>query len=250
LVNDPMQAVWFVVMFLVIQQIEGNLIYPKVVGNSIGLSGMWVIAAISIGGDLFGVVGMLLMIPFFWKIADTEKFRFKFPFLVTLLSFCSNACMLTPGLYAMGISGAGRTLNIVKLWFVLLVFVNEAYWLGYLKRKLGNKFPEKRIDVRIWTSGILILIFIAFAANVERRAFDYSSYAAYVSLRSGEASQYHKEHQDRVELLTGEEKVVELKPFSVKPYLLYFDDITTNIYDWRNTAVARWYGKEIVWLRE
>ena len=64
LVNDPMQAVWFVVMFLVVQQIEGNLIYPKVVGNSIGLSGMWVIAAISIGGDLFGVVGMMLMIPF------------------------------------------------------------------------------------------------------------------------------------------------------------------------------------------
>ena len=64
LVNDPMQAVWFVVMFLVVQQIEGNLIYPKVVGTSIGLSGMWVIVAISVGGDLFGIVGMLLMIPF------------------------------------------------------------------------------------------------------------------------------------------------------------------------------------------
>lgn len=64
LVNDPMQAVWFVIMFLVVQQIEGNLIYPKVVGTSIGLSGMWVIVAISVGGDLFGVVGMLLMIPF------------------------------------------------------------------------------------------------------------------------------------------------------------------------------------------
>lgn len=63
LVSDPMQAVWFVVMFLVVQQIEGNLIYPKVVGTSIGLSGMWVIVAISVGGDLFGVVGMLLMIP-------------------------------------------------------------------------------------------------------------------------------------------------------------------------------------------
>lgn len=64
LVNDPMQAVWFIVMFIIVQQIEGNLIYPKVVGNSIGLSGMWVIVAISVGGDLFGIVGMLLMIPF------------------------------------------------------------------------------------------------------------------------------------------------------------------------------------------
>lgn len=64
LVNDPMQALWFILMFIIVQQIEGNLIYPKVVGNSIGLSGMWVIVAISIGGDLFGIVGMLLMIPF------------------------------------------------------------------------------------------------------------------------------------------------------------------------------------------
>ena len=63
LVNDPMQAVWFVVMFLVVQQIEGNLIYPKVVGNSIGLPGMWVLVAVTVGGDLMGVGGMLLMIP-------------------------------------------------------------------------------------------------------------------------------------------------------------------------------------------
>ena len=63
LVEDPMQAVWFVVLFLVLQQIEEHLIYPKVVGNSVGLPGMWVLVAVGIGGDLMGVVGMLLMIP-------------------------------------------------------------------------------------------------------------------------------------------------------------------------------------------
>ena len=63
LVNDPMQALIFVAMFLVLQQLEGNLIYPKVVGNSIGLPGMWVLVAVTIGGDLMGVVGMFLMIP-------------------------------------------------------------------------------------------------------------------------------------------------------------------------------------------
>lgn len=63
LVNDPMQALIFVIVFLLIQQIEGNLIYPKVVGGSIGLPGMWVLAAVTIGGDLMGVVGMFLMIP-------------------------------------------------------------------------------------------------------------------------------------------------------------------------------------------
>ena len=63
LVQDPMLAVWFVVMFLALQQIEGNLIYPKVVGSSIGLPGMWVLLAVAVGGDLMGVAGMLVMIP-------------------------------------------------------------------------------------------------------------------------------------------------------------------------------------------
>ena len=63
LVNDPLQAVTFVIMFLVLQQLENNLIYPRVVGTSIGLPGMWVLVAVSVGGDLMGVGGMLLMIP-------------------------------------------------------------------------------------------------------------------------------------------------------------------------------------------
>lgn len=63
LVDSPLLAVWFVVMFLILQQIEGNLIYPRVVGTSIGLPGMWVLLAVAVGGDLMGVGGMLLMIP-------------------------------------------------------------------------------------------------------------------------------------------------------------------------------------------
>ena len=63
LVNSPIQALTFVIMFLVIQQLENNLIYPRVVGTSIGLPGMWVLVAVTVGGDLMGVGGMLLMIP-------------------------------------------------------------------------------------------------------------------------------------------------------------------------------------------
>lgn len=63
LMVDPLKAVIFVIMFLVLQQIEGNFIYPKVVGNSVGLPSIWVLAAVSIGGSLMGVVGMLVFIP-------------------------------------------------------------------------------------------------------------------------------------------------------------------------------------------
>ena len=63
LVDDPIKAVWFVIMFLVIQQIEGNVVYPKVVGSSVGLPGMWVLLAVALGGKLMGVAGMFIMIP-------------------------------------------------------------------------------------------------------------------------------------------------------------------------------------------
>lgn len=60
---SPSQAAAFVVLFLVLQQIEGNLIYPKVVGGSIGLPAIWVLVAVTLGGSLFGIVGMLVFIP-------------------------------------------------------------------------------------------------------------------------------------------------------------------------------------------
>lgn len=63
MVDDPVKAVWFLVLFIVLQQIEGNLIYPHVVGNSVGLPSIWVLAAVTVGGSLMGVVGMLIFIP-------------------------------------------------------------------------------------------------------------------------------------------------------------------------------------------
>lgn len=63
LVSNPMQAIGFVILFLVLQQVEGNLIYPHVVGGSVGLPSIWVLVAVTVGGSLMGVVGMLIFIP-------------------------------------------------------------------------------------------------------------------------------------------------------------------------------------------
>lgn len=64
-VVNPIQALWFFVLFIVIQQLEGNLIYPKVVGNSVGLPSIWVLVAVTVGGSTMGIVGMLIFIPLF-----------------------------------------------------------------------------------------------------------------------------------------------------------------------------------------
>lgn len=65
---SPMNAVLYLVFVIIIQQLEGDLIYPRIVGDSIGLPGMWVLAAVTIGGGLFGISGMLLGVPIFATI--------------------------------------------------------------------------------------------------------------------------------------------------------------------------------------
>lgn len=60
---NPVKAVWFVIFMIILQQLEGNLIYPKVVGKSVGLPGILVLAAVTVGGNAFGLLGMLLSVP-------------------------------------------------------------------------------------------------------------------------------------------------------------------------------------------
>ena len=62
-IDDPWKALWFIVLFLVLQQVEGNLIYPQVVGSSVGLPSIWVLFAVTLGGSLMGILGMLVFIP-------------------------------------------------------------------------------------------------------------------------------------------------------------------------------------------
>lgn len=63
LVVDPVKALWFIVFITVLQQLEANFIYPRVVGKSVGVPGIWVFAAVIVGGTLLGVLGMVLAVP-------------------------------------------------------------------------------------------------------------------------------------------------------------------------------------------
>ena len=63
--ESPVKALVFIVFIVLLQQIEGDLIYPKVVGSSIGLPGIWVLAAVTVGGGIMGITGMLLGVPVF-----------------------------------------------------------------------------------------------------------------------------------------------------------------------------------------
>lgn len=72
---DPMKALFFLIFLVILQQIEGNFIYPKVVGTSVGLPGIWVLAAVIVGGGLFGILGMVLGVPLAATIYKVLKNR-------------------------------------------------------------------------------------------------------------------------------------------------------------------------------
>lgn len=65
LMENPIKALWFIVFIIILQQLEGNLIYPRVVGKSVGLPGIWVLVVVTIAGGMFGIAGMLIGIPAF-----------------------------------------------------------------------------------------------------------------------------------------------------------------------------------------
>ena len=75
LTENPIKALVFIIYILLLQQLEGNIIYPKVVGTSIGLPAIWVLAAVTVGGGMFGIVGMLIFVPLtaaLWKIVKDD----------------------------------------------------------------------------------------------------------------------------------------------------------------------------------
>ena len=70
---EPIQALWFALLILFIQQLDGNVIGPKILGDSIGISALWVLFAIVVFGDLFGLVGMVIGVPLFATILSLVK---------------------------------------------------------------------------------------------------------------------------------------------------------------------------------
>lgn len=183
------------------------------------------------------VVGMLLMLPFVIPIVkqvrSERKFEFRYPLVVFILS-CGWICaMLCPPIYAMGGMGDGRLINVVYFSFVVLMFVNEFYLCGWMTGKI-----EELSISRNWIFTAIVLAAGMFLACGESSA----SYQAILSVKTGEASQYSQEANERYQhLLQSKGEDVVLKAYSVKPYLLYFDDITEDKTDWRNGYMQEYF---------
>lgn len=182
------------------------------------------------------------------RICKEKGFDFRYPLVVLICSVGWCCAMLCPPIYAMGTTGDLRIANVVYFSFVLLLFINGFYLCGwYVAKQIrqGTEVTEMKVS-RSWclTAGIL-LVGLLFACGENM-----SSYQAFVEIKSGEAKQYSIEADARYEILKkskGEDVV--LQPFTVHPYLLYFDDITEDPSDWRNQWMESYFEVNRVMLK-
>ena len=202
--------------------------------------------------DVFTALVLVMLIPVFWHIFGKENgesgFRFPLPGLVLLYSFCILASGFTSSWYSLGHSGLSRLLNVVRMSYQLLLIINEGYFIGWLRRVLGEK---GRKDFTLHLSGFLILAILMWGSvHFHHNPLGtFTTFSAYYYIRVPQAAWYYNEYMERREILeTSAGQNVLLIPYQNKPWLFFIEDITEDPDDWRNSGVSRYYSLSSVRL--
>lgn len=205
---------------------------------------------------------MLLLVPMIWQAVKSTDYRFRYPGIVLALSFCLYATGYTLSLYSLGHAGLSRTLNAVKITYLLLLFLNEIYWIGWLRQLLEKRAEQTtgQLTIQKWAIrngaaawwfyvliGVACLVIFRASSN---QAGHYSSYGAYYYVHTGEAYNFHQEYLERVAILSGPEKDVQLPAYQFRPWFLCMGEISEDADNEANRSLAMWYHKDSVTLKE
>lgn len=197
---------------------------------------------------------MLLLLPLIWQAVKSTGYRFRYPGIVLAWSFCVYAAGYTPSLYSLGHAGLSRTLNAVKITYLLLLFLNEIYWCGWLQQTLQRKAKQRGVQkilawngAAVWEFYVVIgLMFLIIFHASPNQAGHYSAYGAYYYVHTGEANNFHQEYLERVKRLSGQAKNVHLPAYKYTPWFLCIGDISEDASNEANRSLAMWYGKDSV----
>lgn len=203
------------------------------------------------------IVAGIMMAPLMTAIVKRKKYRYPCPGLVTVITFGMFAAQFTPNLYTLGITGAGRVQNLYRMTMCLWLYGNEFYWIGWLERRMRERYAYKEADGEIlgkehtcwllpgWCAGLAVMVGALWLWG----GSTVTSASAFLSLYRGQAQRYRAEYEARMEILEDPSvPIAELAPYSDPPYLLFFGDIVEDPEDWVNRSVADVYGKEAVKL--
>lgn len=198
------------------------------------------------------ILCFLLIAPLLFSIASKLDFSFRFPLLVTILSFGVFSSFFTPSLYAMGDSMIpDRYLNIIYYAFYWLLIINLFYYAGWLNARFPRLFSDVGARLSKYTMPIVCVAVIVACFLSYNQVYMFTTISAANSLSSGEARAYYQEQTARLALYKDPEvSVVEVRDIISQPYVLYDSDfhVTVNEKNWCNVATAKYYNKEKVVL--
>ena len=204
------------------------------------------------------IAALVILFPMIWNSlslvkTDNHSSLFRYPWLLTLYSYCLLSAMYCPPFYAMdGIPE--RAVNIIYYTYVSLLIINEVCWTGWLlQRKAHNKTNSQincfSMKFFICCMSIAILLCGSYLVygKINPGKTHLTSVLALHDLRSGEAAEYHGEYIKRFEQLHDNSvQNVVLEPLSVYPALLSGGDFSEDADNWTNHSLATYYRKESV----
>lgn len=205
-----------------------------------------------------GIILLLLFLtPFLVKLVrkTSEKwtFKFRYPGIAVIGAICFLSAMSSPAFYVLGESGPLRLHNVIFVSFVILVVFSWTYFLGWIcTNKLQdtqNQYLSEFYE-NMQFKYILIAMLLMFIWLCSGTAGKYgTSLEAAKELLNGSAASYSRQIDERYQMYTDpSEKEIIVEPLTVKPELLFFDDITDDPENWKNHGVAEYFGKESVRL--
>lgn len=209
----------------------------------------------------FVILIWLMLLPVLWRLARDSGRDFRHPVWVTLGCVCVVAAMFTPTLYAIGMIGLSRVDNIIQMVYYLCLIMATTYWFGWLThRKTAGSYGENGVrDLRTgdlfglfmdkagtkMTAVCFVLVLAVWLFTADKNT--YTGVSALRSLVNGEAQTFYAEAMERHALYLDETVTgVEVQPYSARPALFDFEDLTEDAYNWLNLAVTQYYHKEYV----
>lgn len=189
---------------------------------------------------------LVLLAPVIWQMLKKTEFRFRFPGLLLLWSFCLYATGFTPSLYTLGHAGLGRTQNAVKITFQILLIVNEVYWLGWLQRKRKEKKTFLDKEMGWWFYPVMGAVLLCIFAADPWQAAHYSTFAAYWWVHTGEGYNFRLEYWDRIEKIKNSGPDVVVRPYINKPDIFMPKDLSDDPNAEENRAMAAYYQKNSI----
>lgn len=194
---------------------------------------------------------LIMAFPILWNMCRSVSFDFKYPWLVSILSFGIYAAGFTPSYYGMGYAGLARSFCTIKYTLELLLFINEAYWIGWAQNRRAVKEKENRelgYNVPLYLVCI-IAVAVCFVFSKDQ-AGNFMSYGSYYYVHTGEANNYYQEQMAIVEEIKNGPATVELEPIVWKPWFLFKkNQFETYPEAEQNVAMSRFFGKDAIYVR-